>query len=265
MNSFGCPWWAIAHEAKDPEKKRKEHTIFGAGAFAWAADLTVALSFKDPTRFRKVITLQTGKVNNAPRSGRQGFALDFEEDRGLVAFTRVDDDETGTLGKTEYQTAHDRLTSYLAKHGRQTYPQLIEALGVTERHIRETIRGDPAFGRSTSRPMTIYLTERAATGSPVTSGSLPVVTSGSPLDPSDPDLTGSGGKAPLKGALPTPTVPDISTGQLEEEKRTLTDGSLQGLPVDEEQCWICGEENEPARFTDSGNMICRGCDTSQDG
>ena len=259
MNAFGVPWWAVAHEAKDPERKRKERTIFGAGAFAWAAEITVALSFEDRTPQRKIITLQTGKVNMAPPSGRHGYALDFETDRGLVSFSRLSSGATGDLGKTPQQKARDRLIEHLEKHGRQTYDQVIGALGITERQVRKIIKDDSTFGRSTSRPMYIYLTERVVTGTLESSGYSSGSSSASPLDPSHSDATGTVGTPPKGGG----SVTGVPVSGTAKDSGTTRDDPNQEVPVNDETCWVCGKHNEPGRFTAAGNMICVECDTSE--
>ena len=253
MNAFGCPWWAIAHMAKDPEGKRKERSIFGAGAFAWAADVTVELSFEDRGLYQKVVTLQTGKVANAPRSGLRTFVLDFEKDRGLVGFDTLARDQAGDVGKSDRQDLVDRIYFHLARHGKQTYKQLSMATQVTDRQLRKVMKDDRRFGRTSTSPVLLYITERPTVGTRNTEIQSSMSSSDFHQDSSVTNVDALRGD-PLKGVSP-PIVPSSVPPSSE------SDGSDQVPPSssDYTTCWHCGDSSEVAARDADGQAVCDGC------
>ena len=253
MNAFGCPWWAIAHMAKDPEGKRKEETIFGAGAFAWAADVTVKLSFEDRGLYQKVVTLQTGKVNNAPRSGRRAFVLDYEKDQGLMAFDHAAKDQAGDVGKSDRQVLVDRIFDHLARHGKQTYKQLSMAFQVTDRQLRKVMKDDRRFGRTSTSPVLLYITERPTVGTRNTEIQSSMSSSDFHQDSSVTNVDVLRGD-PLKGVSP-PIVPSSVPPSSESDGSDQVPHSSSDFTT----CWHCGDTTEVAARDADGQAVCDAC------
>ncbi len=260
MNAFGCPWWAIAHMAKDPEGKRKERSIFGAGAFAWAADVTVELSFEDRGLYQKIISLQTGKVANAPRSGLRTFVLDYQQDEGLVAFDTLAKDQAGQVGKSDRQVLVDRIYFHLARHGRQTYKQLSTAVQVTDRQLRNVMKDDARFGKTSTSPVLLYILERPTDGSRKSEKQSSMSSSDFHLDPSGrvgEDVGGTGGGT----TYPSPSSSDLPTSQpADQQDAEAEHGSDDRVPTsDSTTCWHCGNVTEVAARDPDGRPVCDAC------